>query len=159
VKTRVFDPVSAAMQTGGCTYEPYGCGENGIVGWWTYTHDTAVASEIGYAFDGERDAMYLPTLQKDGHPVNREVVEQLKDRARQLGLTEVSQASGMWVLGNDDDIPQELRGTIQSETIWIFWCHEKVNRAALAQLAHDVRELCLQDAVAREEAGELLFVS
>ncbi len=158
MKTRVFDPVSAAMRTGGCTFEPYGCGENGIVGWWTYTPDAEVATEIGHVFSGARDAIYLPTLQKTGSPVDHSVVEDLKARACELGLTEVSQASGMWVLGEDSAIPESMRGTIQSETIWILWSRNEVNRAALAQLAEDVRSLCHQDAVAREEAGELKFV-
>ena len=158
MKTRVFDPVSAAMRTGGCTFEPYGCGENGIVGWWTYTADTEVAMEIGHVFDGVRDAIYLPTLMKTGSPVDHGVVEELKARARALGLKEVSQASGMWVLGDDASIPEALRGTIQSETIWILWTRATVDRAELARLAEDVRSLCHQDAVAREEAGELKFV-
>jgi len=52
VETRVFDPVAAALKTGGCTYETFGCRENGFVGWWTFTPDSALASEIGQVFDG-----------------------------------------------------------------------------------------------------------
>lgn len=158
MKVRVLDPVTAAKETGGCTYEPWGCGENGIVGWWTYTTNPEIAHRIGQVFNGTRDAIFLPTIQKNGDVVSREIVEQLKVRARLLGLKEVSQASGMWVLGNDESIPHELRGTVQSETIWIFWSQNQIDCAALAQLAEEMVTLCNQDSIAYEIAGELNFV-
>ena len=156
-KVLVHDPIAAAKATGGCTFEPFGCGPNGIVGWWTFTPDPALAVGLGEVFDGARDAIYLPTIRKDGVAVAGDVVENLKARARALGLQKIAQAAGMWVLSDDDSIPAELRGTIQAETIWIYWSREPTDRAALAALAEDVKVLAAQDCVAREEAGELVF--
>ena len=56
-------PLEAALRAGGCTLEPE-------IGWWTYS--TEELSELGEKFNGGRDALYIPTLQKTGEPVATE---------------------------------------------------------------------------------------
>jgi hypothetical protein len=141
-KIRVNNPFLAVGKTGGCTFEPH-------LGWWTQISSEDQLS-LGTPFDGSRDAIYIPTLQKTGPAVSKKVVENLKAKARELGLTEVTQASGMWVLSHN--------GQVQAETIWIFYSRESVNREALSKLAEQIKEEANQDSVAFEDSGTLNFV-
>lgn len=144
MKTRTHDPFVAVRETGGCTFEP-------AIGWWTQCETADQATALGTSFTGVRDAIYIPTLQKDGKPVARELIEQLKSDAEGLGLTDVTRASGMWVLSHN--------GEVQSETIWIFSTTDGVDRQKLAQLAIKIECEAVQDCVAREEDGELKFTA
>jgi len=103
MKTQVFDPFAAVRETGGCTFEPH-------IGWWTQCESAPQAKELGRPFAGKRDAIYIPTLQKDGRSVSSETIENLKQEARELGLSKTSRASGMWVLSETNEV--------QTETIW-----------------------------------------
>lgn len=141
MKTRVFDPFAAVLESGGCTFEPES-------GWWTQTESGADACRLGTLFAEDRDAMYIPTLRKDGAPVGHGVVESLKTRARALGLVCEICAAGMWVLSTT--------GEVQTETIWIF-AGQCSDRNALRALAYAIRQMATQDCVAWEEVGVLKF--
>lgn len=141
MKTRVFDPFAAVHESGGCTFEPES-------GWWTQLDSERDARRLGTPFADSRDALYIPTLQKDGTPVAHAVVETLKARSRSLGLVKEICAAGMWVLSGT--------GEVQTETIWIF-AGKCRNRNALHALAYAVRQLATQDCVAWEEQGCLNF--
>lgn len=144
MKTRVFDPFAAVRETGGCTFES-------DVGWWTQCESAPQADKLGRPFAGKRDAIYIPTLQKDGYPVASEMIESLKKEARALGLTRTSRASGMWVLSET--------GEVQAETIWVLFAEQSVNRVKLKKLAVKIERVANQDCVAREEDGELQFTA
>jgi hypothetical protein len=112
------DPIAAARAFGGVTFEIpsrdalLGDCEDVRVGWWTY----AAGSRAAVTADA-RFAVFIPTIQKDGNPVPRETIQALKREAVELGLTGLSQASGVWILGSDESIPEHLRGSAQAETM------------------------------------------
>lgn len=141
MKTQVFDPFTAVQKSGGCTFEPER-------GWWTQTTPEQ-ASELGRPFSDERDAAYIPTLQKNGQPVPEEVVAEVKARATELGLTTLTRAAGMWVLSET--------GEVQTETIWI--AHGKTKNGSLTALAQHIKAAANQDCVAWENGGELHFTN
>ena len=146
------DPIAAAKEFGGVTFEPRMSVCPGRLGWWTYTpgRDTVPALV-------PRCAVYLPTIQKNGTPVSTGTVSELKARAAGLGLRIFSQACGMWTLGDDPSIPAELRGTIQAETIWIACGEDAVPEGELRALAEEIRKRCNQDCVAYEVTGHVGF--
>lgn len=143
MKYQVKNPLEAALRAGGCTLEPE-------IGWWTYSADEI--PELGEKFESGRDALYIPTLQKSGEPVDHELVQRLREQAKGLGFTNESPASGMWVLSET--------GEVQIEYIWILWRTEtpKKVRKNLAGLAEEIKIKTNQDAVAYELGGHLKFV-
>lgn len=143
MKYLVSAPLEAALKAGGCTLEPE-------LGWWTYTSDPM--PDLGEEKEDVRDALYIPTLQKTGVPVDTEHVRQLRDHARELGFSNETPASGMWVLSET--------GEVQIEYVWIIWVRRAADevRATLQQLASEIKVLTNQDSVAYEVAGELNFV-
>jgi len=146
VKIRPENPFVAVKATGGSTFEP-------ALGWWTQAGDENQL-HLGSAFASHRDALYIPTIQKTGVPVDEGTVGYLKQRARELGLDRLTQAAGIWVLSTT--------GEIQAETIWIAYsgngmASQTVDREKLAELAAVVKNSANQDAVAWEEDGELKF--
>jgi len=144
MKIRVADPKTAATLTGGCTFETE-------VGWWTYADQ--LQPEIGKSFDGERDALYIPTLQKNGEPVSEADIVHFKARARELGFTELTGAAGMWILSET--------GEAQVEHVWIAWAKKisKEVRAIMPALAEEIKNVTNQDSVAWENGGELNFTA
>ncbi len=144
MKTQVFDPFATVRETGGCTFESH-------LGWWTQCESALQASELGRPFVGKRDAIYIPTLQKDGHPVASETIESLKKEARELGLDKTTRASGMRVLSETNEV--------QAETIWVLFAEQSVDKAQLKNLAVKIECVAVQDCVAREEDGHLQFTS
>lgn len=144
MKTKVFDPFAAVRESGGCTFEPE-------TGWWTQVQTPEVAERLGVPFAGQRDAIYIPTLQKNGAPVSKETITELKKCAGELGLTHTTSAAGMWVLSTT--------GEVQSETIWIAYGDRTNSEDGLASLAAHIRESANQDCVAYERRGELNFTS
>ncbi len=143
MKYLVTAPLEAALRAGGCTLEPE-------IGWWTYS--TEELSELGKNFQGGRDALYIPTLQKTGEPVATEHVQKLREHANSLGFSNETPASGMWVLSET--------GEVQIEYIWIIWTTRASQnvRARISNLAKKIKELTNQDAVAYELDGELNFI-
>ncbi len=144
MKINLNSPFTAVRAMGGATFEPG-------LGWWSQA-SSKNHQQFGNSFSGVRDAIYIPTLQKDGHPVAEEVVAGLKAQASALGLTSVTQAAGMWVLSETDEV--------QTETIWICYSTDPIpasQRPALKTLAHEIQVLANQDSVAREEIGYMLF--
>ncbi|MSU56209.1 MAG: hypothetical protein EXS51_02790 [Candidatus Taylorbacteria bacterium] len=135
-------PHEVAKISGGVTFEPE-------IGWWTQSEDLSV-HQSGVAFEDERDAAYIPTLQKTGTPVSKEVVTEAKRRAVELGLDHITCASGMWILSET--------GEPQVETIWI--AHGRLSdRSGLKKLASYIRQEANQDCVAWEEGGKLNFAA
>ncbi len=146
MKLRPSNPFTAVRETGGATFEP-------ALGWWTQAGSREHIA-LGSAFASHRDALYIPTLQKTGEPVDFGIVQYLKGRARDLGLDRITQAAGIWVLSET--------GEVQAETVWIAYAsNSKASRAVdhekLAEMATVVKNAANQDAVAWEEDGELKF--
>lgn len=136
----------AVAAMGGATFEPG-------TGWWSQASEKS-HQQYGNPFHSERDAIYIPTLQKTGHPVDETVVSSLKIQAAALGLTSITQAAGMWVLSDT--------GEVQTETIWIAYSATPIagdKRPALKALAETTKILANQDEVAREESGKLFFTA
>ncbi len=145
MKIRVSDPKVAAATVGGCTFEPE-------VGWWTFSTEPAHQA-LGSQFDGERDALYIPTLQKTGEPVVEADIIRFKELAKSLGFTEVSAASGMWILSET--------GEAQVEHIWICWALKVAVhvRSGMRNLAEEIKKATNQDCVAWEAGGQLHFTA
>ncbi len=141
MKIRPANPFVAVKATGGATFEPG-------LGWWSQAGDESHLRH-GSVFASHRDALYIPTIQKSGEPVDEGIVQYLKQRARELGLDRLTQAAGIWVLSTT--------GEIQAETIWIAYGDRMVDREKLAELAAVVKNAANQDSVAWEEYGELKF--
>lgn len=139
-------PLDAALQAGGCTMEPE-------IGWWTFSTEpmNGIGDELAKKI-GTRDALYIPTLQKNGLPVDTEQIRNLKTHAKSLGFLNETPASGMWVLSET--------GEVQIEYIWILWVSEisKEVRQELPALAEQIKNLTNQDSVAYELGGKLNFV-
>lgn len=147
MKIRVSDPKEAAGMTGGCTLEV-------SIGWWTYVPDGELSPmSDGKVFEDHRDALYIPTLQKDGNPVSEEAIAELKAKARELGFSETSSASGMWILSET--------GEAQVEFIWILWSNTVSGevRSQLPDLAENIKQYTNQDCVAYEVDGSLQFTN
>jgi hypothetical protein len=140
VKYRVSNPIPAAAITGGCTFEPE-------IGWWTCSTQPIE----GKNFEGNRDALYIPTLQKTGSRVSESAIENLKKQAQELGFNNLACARGMWILSTT--------GEPQIEVIWIAWTKSVTAnvREQLPTLASHIKTICNQDAVAWEQNGELCF--
>ncbi|MFA5644327.1 MAG: hypothetical protein WC928_02250 [Patescibacteria group bacterium] len=146
MKILLNNPFVAVEAMGGATFEPG-------LGWWSQASEKD-HQQLGNPFCSERDAIYIPTLQKNGQPVAEEVVHSLKTQASALGLTSLTQAAGMWVLSET--------GEVQTETIWIAFSSIPIvaeKRPALRALAETTKILANQDEVAREENGRLLFTA
>lgn len=146
MKIALNAPFMAVKAMGGATFEPG-------TGWWSQASEKS-HQQFGTPFRSERDAIYIPTLQKNGHPVAEEVVVSLKTQASALGLTSITQAAGMWVLSDT--------GEVQTETIWIAYSANPIvasKRPALRALAEATKILANQDEVAREENGRLFFTA
>lgn len=144
MKIYLSNPFMAVAAMGGATFEPG-------TGWWSQASEKS-HQQFGMPFRSERDAIYIPTLQKNGHPVAEGVVVSLKTQASALGLTSITQAAGMWVLSET--------GEVQTETIWIAYSATQIaaeKRPALRALAETTKILANQDEVAREEGGRILF--
>lgn len=136
----------AVAAMGGATFEPG-------IGWWSQASEKN-HQKYGNPFRSVRDAIYIPTLQKNGQPVAEEVVHSLKTQASALGLTSITQAAGMWVLSET--------GEVQAETVWICYSQNPVaaeKRQALKALASTIKVLANQDDVAWEEMGRLNFTN
>ena len=146
MKAKVHDPMIAAKETGGVTFEP-------ATSWWTQCASTEQAERLGTPFADSRDAIYIPTVQKNGEAVSRETVSELKAAARRLGLIEITRAAGAWVLTST--------GEIQTETVWIASAPHGASAITprLAGLASHIRTAANQDCVAYEVAGELRFTA
>ena len=140
MKIKLENPFEAVRFTGGATFEPE-------IGWWSQVDNTSTT--YGTAFEGMRDAIYIPTLQKNGRPVDQSTTETLKQQAADLGLTTLTQAAGMWVLSDTQEV--------QTETIWIAYATQADDPEQLGKLAEKIKLLANQDAVAFEKAGVLNF--
>jgi hypothetical protein len=143
MKIKTKSPIDAAIKTGGCTMEPE-------IGWWTYS--TENIPEIGEEIEECRDALYIPTLQKNGEPVKTALVKKLRENAKKLGFTNETPASGMWVLSET--------GEVQIEYIWILWntnISEKTQKR-LTSFAKKIKKSTNQDCVAYELQGHLNFI-
>lgn len=139
-------PLDAALKAGGCTMEPE-------IGWWTFSSEPmiGIGDELAEKV-GVRDAIYIPTLQKNGLPVGTRQIEKIKSFARVMGFVNETPASGMWVLSET--------GEVQIEYIWILWTtktHRKFPRY-LPVLAERIKMVTNQDSVAYELGGVLNFV-
>lgn len=146
MKIALSAPFDAVRHMGGATFEPG-------TGWWSQASEKS-QQQYGNPFRSERDAIYIPTLQKTGHPVDEAVVSSLKIQAAALGLTSITQAAGMWVLSETSEV--------QTETIWIAYSATPITqdkRPALKALAETTKILANQDEVAREESGCLYFTA
>ncbi len=140
MKRLVFDPFVSVRETGGCTFEP-------DMGWWTQISGPT-QERFGRALNDSRDALYIPTLQKTGEPVDVAIVEFFKQQAAKIGLLDLVCASGMWVLSTTGDV--------QTETIWIARgkCGD-LDR--MRELTYNIKIFANQDCVAWEENGEMQF--
>lgn len=143
VKCLVKDPLHAAEIAGGVTFEK---GR----GWWTFTKDARVARQLGGVVEEPRSALYIPTLRKNGEPVDLELIEQLQEEiAHTFGLRELTSASGVWILSET--------GEPQLEYIWIAHGMGSQDPQELRAFAEHIRQVTNQDSVAYEVDGELRF--
>ena len=141
----VADPVIAAAETGGATYEP-------AKGWWTYVTNPTTALEFGNAIADARNALYIPTKQKDGTPVDPKLILQLaQDASIKLGLENITSALGIWI--------SHETGEPQIEHIWIL--HGPPAEGHFEELRKAAMWICnatKQESVCLETGGELFII-
>jgi hypothetical protein len=92
-----------------------------------------------------RDAIHIPSITKNGHPLANELIEEFIRRAHEIGLTRHHQARGYWTLSET----QEL----QVEAVIIASSDTPIEHTALTGLANWISEAGEQDAVAYEIGG------
>jgi|GEM_PF-2465724 len=145
MKVKVDDPFEATAKYGGCT------GEYPIA-WWSSTNSGIESNNgQGQPFEDLRNALYIPTLQKDGQPVPKEVIDGFIADAKNLGLNCVNIAMGMWELTGS--------GRVQIEKIWIASdLALSADKDAIRCLAINIKSRVNQDGVTYEIGGTLYFV-
>jgi len=94
-----------------------------------------------------RDALHLPTLQQDGHPISLELRSEIEARAAAIGLTQSHHAVGYWTLSES--------GELQKENVTIVISSQPVDRMSLRELAEFIIREANQDAVAIEISGKV----
>ena len=126
-------------------------------GWVTFTPDAEIGQSLGVAIHNRRDAIYLPTIQKDDKPVDLDTVNQLRAAAIKCRLSEQQPCSGAWILSADCGARS---GQAQVEFIWRFAGDPgEVRPTELEKLAVRIAHNCNQDRVAFEVDGVLNFAS
>lgn len=143
MKYKINNPLEAALRAGGCTLEPE-------IGWWTYSTDHF--SGLEEKISNNRDALYIPTLQKNGLPVDSGQINCLQNMLKSMGFSHKTPATGMWVLSETNEV--------QIEYIWILWSNKVSDetRDNIASLAEKIKEETNQDSVAYELDGCLFFI-
>jgi hypothetical protein len=121
------------------------------MGWWTQAESREEAEKIGSPFSKTRDAIYIPTMRKNGEPIEKGTVEKYKDFAVSLGLDQTTRATGIWILSET--------GEPQVETIWIAYGDSiEGHGALLSKVATQLKDDADQDSVAYELSGLLNFI-
>lgn len=98
-----------------------------------------------------RDAIHLPSVDKNGTLLSEELVNDFLAGAWAIGLVQVHRARGYWTLSET--------GELQDEDVRIAFSAMPVDPAALRALADKVLLRGNQDAVAFEIAGQVLITS
>jgi hypothetical protein len=144
VKCVLSDPLAQVGRVGGATF---------VDGrWYSFTRDARTAEAFGNIIEESGDAVFIPTLQKDGAPVPPAIIEDLKMEAKtRLGLTEIRSGLGIWILSET--------GEPQLEYVWIASSEtsQRSDPTALRAFAQRVQVLTNQDSVAIEVGGQLEF--
>lgn len=142
----VFSSISEAR-----TSTPFFIDEEGV-GPWLSTDNPEILSR-GTVLLIDRDALHIPTLQQDGHPIPLELRSEIEARATAIGLTQIHHAIGYWTLSES--------GEQQQENVTIAISSQPIEQVSLRELAKFIIRAANQDAVAIEISGkvEQIFAS
>lgn len=140
-QTRILFPSIAAAQE----RTPFFIDEEGV-GVWLSTDDPALLDGIA-VIHTSRDALHLPSVEKNGRPLAPGLIAEFISRAKAIGLTDLRPARGYWTLSET--------GELQAEEVLIACSNRPVGHTQLLELAHFILAVGNQDAVAWEEAGQV----
>lgn len=138
---RILFPSIAAAQA----RTPFFIDEEGV-GVWLSTDDPALLDGMT-VIHTSRDAIHLPSVQKNGTPLAPSLIAEFVSRAKAIGLTDFRKARGYWTLSET--------GELQAEEVLIACSNQPVGHTQLLQLAYFILAAGNQDAVAWEEAGQV----
>lgn len=136
----VFSSISDARES-----TPFFIDEEGV-GPWLGTDNPEILAR-GEVILIARDALHIPTLQQNGHPIPLELRSEIEARAAAIGLTQTHRAIGYWTLSES--------GEQQQENVTIVISSKPVDRASLRDLAEFIIREANQDAVAIEISGKV----
>ena len=136
----IFQSVADALQA-----TPFFIDEEGI-GPWLSTSDKNLLARGKIAMS-TRDAVHIPSLEKNGDQIRTEVINMLCRQAESIGLTEIGVATGYWTLTET--------GKLQSEPVLITYSNCGLAPGKLRLLASEIARVANQDAIAIEISGKV----
>lgn len=140
-QTRIlFTSIAAAQER-----TPFFIDEEGVGVWLSTDNPTLIAGMT--VITTHRDAIHLPSVEKNGLPLAPGLVAEFVRRAKAIGLTDLRPARGYWTLSET--------GELQAEEVLIACSDRPVGHAHLLELARFILAAGNQDAVAWEEGGQV----
>lgn len=136
----VFESVVEALEA-----SPFFIDEQGI-GAWLSTDDQRLL-EKGKVILSTRNAIHIPSLEKNGRQIPAVLIETLSQQAQSIGLDKTHTATGYWTLSET--------GERQTEQVLIAFTEEAVDPEKLRRLAAEIVRAANQDAVAIEVSGRV----
>ena len=114
------------------------------VGPWLSTDNPDLLA-TGLVLKSARDAIHIPSLEKNGAAIDPAIIKQFCLKAAKIGLDQIRSATGYWTL--------QTTGELQSEKVLIAFSERGVKYNPLRNLASEVIRVTNQDAVAIEVSG------
>jgi len=136
----VFRSVAEALQA-----SPFFIEEEGV-GIWLSTDDERLLAK-GKLVKSARNAIHIPSLEKNGRQIQAEVIADFCRQAEMLGLNKISRATGYWTLSET--------GVLQAERVIIAYTEKRVSVEKLRRLASEIIRVANQEAVAIEISGQI----
>jgi len=134
----VFSSVAEALAA-----SPFFIDEQGV-GAWLSTDDERLLAK-GKVILSTRNAIHIPSLEKNGRQIPTALVETLSQQAQSLGLDKIHTATGYWTLSET--------GEMQTEQVLIAFTEKGIDPEKLRLLATKIVHTANQDAVAIEVSG------
>ena len=136
----VFETVEEALEA-----SPFFIDEQSIGAWLSTDAEHLLAK--GKVILSTRNAIHIPSLEKNGRQITPALIETLSQQAQSIGMDNVHTATGYWTLSET--------GEMQKEQVLIAFTEEAVDPEKLRQLATEIIRAANQDAVAIEVSGRV----
>ena len=124
---------------------PFFIDEQGIGAWLSTDNERLLAK--GKVILSTRNAIHIPSLEKNGRQISAALIETLSQQALDIGLDNIHTATGYWTLSET--------GELQTEQVLIAFTEEAIDPEKLRQLAAAIVYTANQDAVAIEVSGRV----
>ena len=136
----IFETIEEALEA-----SPFFIDEQGV-GIWLSTDDERLLAK-GKVILSTRNAIHIPSLEKNGRQIPVALIETLSQQAQSIGLDNVHMATGYWTLSETSEM--------QSEQVLIAFTEEAIDPEKLRRLAVEIIHAANQDAVAIEVSGRV----